>query len=587
MTAERHRRLRGLPLSPGLAIGHACLMGERLAIPQRTLRPGEASQELARLEGAIAQTRRELLDLRDGVKRELGPREAEIFEAHLLFLDDPYLKREVEQKLFGERKGLEQAIAEVMEESERLLSAVEDAYLRERAVDLRDVGTRLLRHLLGRSQQDFFAAHDEVVVVAEELTPSQTVGLDRHKVKAFVTERGGATSHAAILARTMGVPLVSGVKDAQRRVAVGDRLIVDGYRGQVVVNPSADDEKAYRERRALLDGTARELAEFAALPSHTVDGVHVALKANVGTVADVEWAKQTGAEGIGLFRTEVLFLDRDSFPPEEEQFAVYRQVVEMVAPRPVVIRTIDIGGDKFVRALPGLRGEANPYLGLRAVRLSLEHPEMFRAQLRAVLRAGAFGSAAILVPMISSVDEVRRVKALLRQAADEVRATGQQCAERLALGVMIEIPSAALLADAFLQEADFVSVGTNDLIQYTLAVDRSNERVTNLYDPLNPAVLHLLKRVAQAAAAAGKEASLCGEMAGDPIYTELLIGLGFRELSMSPHFIPEVKRVVRAVDSREAAELADCVLGRVTSAEVRRLLLRSLRRKKLPGVLLR
>ncbi|MGQ9560728.1 MAG: phosphoenolpyruvate--protein phosphotransferase [Candidatus Oleimicrobiaceae bacterium] len=586
MAIERRSRFRGLALSPGLAMGEACVVGERLAVPQRTLAPGEAAQELLRLEEAVDKTRRELVAIRNVVKKELGAREAEIFDAHLLFLDDPYLKREVERKLFVEHKGLEQAIAEVMADSERMLSAVEDSYLRGRAADVRDVGSRLLRHLLGRSQHEFFAAHADVVVVAEELTPSQTVGFDRSKVKGFVTERGGATSHAAILARTMGVPLVSGVKEVTLRVALGERLIVDGYGGQIIVNPSADDQEAYHQRRALLEGSARELAELATLPSQTLDGTEVTLLANVGTMADIDLARHMGAAGIGLFRTEMLFLNRDTFPSEDEQLAVYREVVERVAPLPVVIRTIDIGGDKFVRALPGLRGETNPYLGLRAVRFSLEHPDMFRAQLQAVVRASAYGPTAILVPMISSLDEVRRVKELFRQAIEHVRAAGQECGEHVPLGVMIEIPSAALLAHAIVREVDFVSVGTNDLIQYTLAVDRSNERVTSMYDPLSPGVLQLLQRVADAAQAAGKEASLCGEMAGDPVYTELLVGLGFRKLSMSPHFIPEVKRVVRAIDAGAARELADCALGGVTSAEIRRLLLRSLRRKKIGGVLL-
>ncbi|MDZ7384675.1 MAG: phosphoenolpyruvate--protein phosphotransferase [candidate division KSB1 bacterium] len=586
MGLTRPTRFRGVPLSPGLAMGQACLFGEHLAVPQRSLRPGEAAEELERLEHAVAQTRRELTELRDGVRKEIGAREAEIFEAQLLFLDDPYLKSEVERKLFVERKGLEQALAEVMEESERLLSAVEDPYLRERAVDMRDVGSRLLRHLMGRRQEAFLAAHEDVVVVAEELTPSQTVGLDRGKIKAFVTARGGATSHAAILARSMGVPLVSGVREVHRRVALGDRIIVDGTRGSVIVNPSPEDEKAYEERRALLEGTARELVELVKLPSLTRDGVPISLMANVGTLADLEWALQRGAEGVGLFRTEMLFIDRDSFPPEEEQFAVYRRLVEGVAPSPVVIRTIDVGGDKFARALPGLHGEANPYLGLRAVRFSLEHPDLFRAQLRAILRAARYGHVAILVPMISTVEEVRRVKAFLRQARDELEAGGLIPVPTVPLGIMIEIPSAALMVEALLREADFISVGTNDLIQYTLAVDRSNERVTNLYDPLHPAVLQLLKRVAEAAAAAGKEVSICGEMAGDLLYTELLVGLGFRKLSMSPHFIPEVKRVVRSVVLGEAQDLAACALSRATSAEIRRLLMRSLRAKKLPGVLL-
>lgn len=370
-----------------------------------------------------------------------------------------------------------------------------------------------------------------------------------------------------------------------RRVALGERLIVDGYGGQIIVNPSADDQDAYHQRRALLEGSARELAELATLPSQPPDGTEVSLLADVGTMAEIDLAMHMGAAGIGLFRTEMLFLNRDTFPSEDEQLAVYREVVERVTPLPVVVSTIDIGGDKFVRALSGLRGETNPYLGLRAVRFSLEHPDMFRAQLRAVVRASAYGPTAILVPMISSLDEVRRVKELFRQAIEQVRAAGQDCGENVPLGVIIEIPSAALLAHAIVREVEFVSVGTNDLIQYTLAVDRSNERVTSMYDPLSPGVLQLLRHVADAARAAGKEASLCGEMAGDPVYTELLVGLGFRKLSMCPHFIPEVKRVVRATDAGAARELADCALGGVTSAEIRRLLLRSLRRKKIGGVL--
>ncbi len=380
--------------------------------------------------------------------------------------------------------------------------------------------------------------------------------------------------------------MVSGVKDVHRRISLGDLLIIDGTRGSVIVNPSPEDERAYEERMALLAGSARELTELAGLPCKTRDGVPIALMANAGTMDDVDSALERGAEGIGLFRTEMLFLDRDSLPTEEEQFAVYRQIVQRAAPAAVTIRTIDVGGDKFTRALPGMRGELNPYLGLRAVRFSLQHPDLFGAQLRAIVRAAEYGQVSILVPMVCTLEEVRQVKRLLRQAIEEVRAAGLVQSPLVPLGIMVEIPSAALMVEAILREADFVSVGTNDLIQYTLAVDRSNERVTSLYDPLHPAVLQLLKRIADAAAAAGKEASVCGEMAGDPFYAELLIGLGFRKLSMSPYFLPEVKRVVRAVDLREAQELAECVLSRPTSADVRRLLTRSLRAKKLPGALL-
>ena len=585
MKTVRRKKLHGIALSPGIAIGVACIIGRKLPIPKRKIRSGEEKREKERLQRAVEATKIELTKLRDRVRRELGKRESDIFEAHLLFLDDLYLRTVVEFKLVHDRKNLELALAEVMEESEQMLSRVDNPYLRERALDIRDVGSRLLEHLLGTERQYFLDEHDDVVIVADELTPSQTVGLERAKIRGFVTERGGAVSHAAILARSMGVPLVSGLTNLTNVIQFGAQVIVDGFRGQVIIQPSEKEHKVYQEQLTLLKEEPDEIRELGELVSETRDGVRVKLYANIGSVNDITAVKEAGAEGVGLYRTESLFLEREEFPSEEEQFQTYKKIVEALSHMPISFRTLDIGGDKFISALPGLKSEANPYLGMRAIRLSLKHPEVFRNQLRAILRASAYGQVKIKFPMITSISEIRNAKSHLMFVKNELKESGIPFDENVPVGAMIEVPSAALIVEAILKEVDFISIGTNDLIQYTLAVDRSNERVSSLYDSLNPAVIQLLKKIQEAAHNEGKEVSICGEMAGDTAYTELLVGLGFRVLSMSSPFIYGVKLVVRTLKYEEAQIVAEKVLTMHDSTKIRQTLQKSLNAKGIPEIL--
>lgn len=572
-------------MSPGIACGAACIIGGKLPIPRRKLRPGEELAEKERLKSAIEIARSELTHLRDSVRQEIGKSESDIFDAHLLFLDDPYLQRVIEHKLVDERKNLEQALSEMIEESEQMFGKVDNAYLRERALDIRDVGSRLLDHLLGGERKYLFDEYEDVIIVADVLTPSQAVGLDRKKIRGFITERGGAVSHAAILARSMGVPLVSGLSGVTDYLQFGMSIIVDGYRGQVIIQPSQREMDTYRQQLAMLKEEPDELRQLSELAAETKDGVKITLYANIGLASNIQSVKEAGAEGVGLFRTEGLFLERDGLPDEEEQFRAYRKTVEALSPLPVTFRTLDIGGDKLISSLPGLESEANPYLGMRAIRFSFEHPAVFRDQLRAILRTSAFGKVKILLPMIASLTEIKTAKCHVEEVKTELRNSRIPFDEQIPLGAMIEVPSAAIIIDAILREVDFISIGTNDLVQYTLAVDRSNERVSKLFDPLNPAVLHLLKRIKDAASAAGKEVSICGEMAGDTAYTELLVGLGFTLLSMSSPFIYGVKLVVRTLNAAEAGEVAKKVLTMTESLKVRQALQRSLHAKGIPEIL--
>ncbi len=585
MKTVKRKKLRGIALSPGIAIGVACIIGSKLPIPKRKIRAGEAKYEKERLEKAVQATREELTTLRDQVKQELGKRESDIFDAHLVFLDDLYLRTLVEYKLVHDRKNLEHALAEVIEESEKMLGTVDNAYLRERALDIRDVGSRLLEHLLGRERMDLLEEYSEVIIVADELTPSQAVGLDRSKIRGFITERGGAASHAAILARSMGVPLVSGLANLSNILQFGSTIIVDGYRGMAILQPTESELTHYEEQQQLLQEEPDELRELSELHAETRDGARIRLYANIGSVDDLKMVKEAGAEGVGLYRTESLFLDRDAFPDEQEQYEVYRKIVEGMAPLQVTFRTLDIGGDKFISSLSGMKSEANPYLGMRAIRLSLEHPEVFRTQLRAILRASAHGALRIKFPMITSIAELKKAKSHIFAVQKELREKGIPFDHTTPIGAMIETPSAAIIVDAILREVDFISVGTNDLIQYTLAVDRSNERVGKLYNALDPAVIQLLKKIQEAATRAGKEASICGEMAGDTAYTELLIGLGFTTLSMSSPFIYGVKLVVRALQKGEALAVTQKVLTMTEASKIRQTLQKSLNAKGIPEIL--
>lgn len=538
-------------------------------IPKRKVDIGDIQKELNRLSKAIEESKKQLQHIKAKVEKEMGPEEARVFEAHLLFLEDAYFYSQVEKKIIDKGITLEMAIEEVIRDSAELLKETKDPYLRERAQDIRDVGKRLLRNLLGYERQSLLKDEKDIIIVAEELTPSDTVHLDKERIRGFVTEQGGITSHASILARSMGVPLVSGIIGFVRDLEIGETLLVDGFRGEVIRNPTRKEIAIFHRRVKDIKALAREEDRLAHLPAITLDGHKVDLLANIASEEDLPIALHSKAEGIGLYRTEIYFINREDFPSEEEQFEVYRRVAEKLSP--VTIRTLDLGGDKYHPIFPRPR-ELNPYLGYRAIRVSLEHPEVFKTQLRAILRAGAFGEIRVMFPMIATVEEVKTAKNILAEAKAELRERGVPYDEKIQVGAMIEIPSAAIIAELILKEVDFLSVGTNDLIQYTLAVDRSNERVSRLYEPLNPAVLRLLKSLAEKAERVGKEISICGEMAGDPRYTLLLLGLGFSKLSMSSVFIPHIKKIIRSSTIESARKLAAEVLKLGEIEEIKRLL---------------
>ncbi|NOZ55371.1 MAG: phosphoenolpyruvate--protein phosphotransferase [Calditrichaeota bacterium] len=522
MTRKTKRvKLYGLKVSPGLGMGKVCVIGEALKAPRWRISPEQVPGELQRLEDAIAKARQELQSIRDDLRERVGKREADIFDAHLLFLDDPYLRDGIRKRVTQDHLNVEAALEDVIQESAKKLSSVKDGYLRERAQDILDVGDRLLHHLLGEKQRCLVDEENDLVLVADQLKPANTAHLDRNKIKGVVTERGGPTSHAAILARSLGVPMVTGIRQIVETATLGSLAIVDGYRGQVILNPLARDIELFRRRQEELALQFAEEEQLKALESATADGRRVHLLANIASDEEVNLALAKGAEGIGLYRTEIHFLDREELPREEEQFEHYRRVVEKMAPRPVVIRTLDLGGDKMARFFP-IPPEDNPYLGLRAIRISLAFPDVFLEQLRALLRAGRYGDLRILLPMVTTVEEVEEARGLLEKAKEQLRNRGEKYAERVPLGAMIEVPSAAVIVRDLLKVVDFLSVGTNDLIQYTLAVDRSNVEVSRLYEALNPAVLRLLADLRAAAEEAGKEIGICGEMAGDTRYTAWL-----------------------------------------------------------------
>lgn len=567
-------KLRGIGVSPGIAWGRACIFGTPPKIIPRKIRVGQVARELSRLSQAIEMARRQLEELKDRISSQVSTNDANIFDAYLLFLNDPVFLAQIQKKLVEQRINVEAAVDAVIQESIAAFSSTKDNYLKERIQDIRDVGRRILDNLIGYTQECLIGEESELIIVAPEITPSQAAGLNTSQIKGLITEKGGPTSHAAILARSLGIPLVSGIPNIAHNIEVSSQILMNGTTGEVIINPTARQIENYRALVKVLEEQKKREKKIVGLPAVTLDGHKVQLMANIRTEEDIELAQMFHAEGIGLYRTEIHFIDRTDYPSEEEQFEHYHAIVARMAPFPVTIRTMDLGGDKFSPFFNGNHRyrERNPYLGLRAIRLSLRQPEIFKQQLRAVLRASAFGKVKILLPMIASVEEILQVKRLINQAMRELDQRELVYDPHLEIGAMIEIPSAALAIHAILKEVDFISIGTNDLIQYTLAVDRSNAQVSDLYEPLHPAVLQLLKMIADAAKQAGKEVSICGEMAGDVRYTKLLIGLGFNQLSMSSFFIPQVKRVIRSIRLSDAISLAECVLALTEVKKIKRLI---------------
>jgi phosphoenolpyruvate-protein phosphotransferase (PTS system enzyme I) len=556
----------GVAASSGVAIGKAFLLANpHLQI--ETVSIEDPSSEIKRLTDALEQAKADLREISERAEREMGPDKAAIFQAHLLVLEDPELVETVKGKIAAEKVNAESALHETAQTFIQLFEQMDNEYMKERAADIRDVTKRVLCHLLGVEFAAPSHLAEEVILVAEDLTPSDTAQLDRRYVKGFVTDIGGRTSHSAIMARSLEIPAVVGTTDVTREAAAGVTIILDGHEGRVIIDPTPEEIETYRKKQAEYERQKSELAKLVHTATTSQDGVHVELAANIGSVQDLAGALENGAEGVGLFRTEFLYMGRDDFPSEDEQFQAYKQVLEQMGEKPVVIRTLDIGGDKQL-AYMNLPQEMNPFLGFRAIRLCLEQQDLFRTQLRALLRASAFGNLKIMFPMIATLEEFRQAKAVLAEEKQALLDQGIAVSDRLEVGIMIEIPAAALIADQFAKEVDFFSIGTNDLIQYTMAADRMNERVSYLYQPYHPAVLRLIHRVIQAAHAEGKWVGMCGEMAGDPVAIPILLGMGLDEFSMSAGSILPARYQISRLTKETAARYTDTILSMSTSQEV-------------------
>jgi phosphoenolpyruvate-protein phosphotransferase (PTS system enzyme I) len=565
--------LRGTAVSAGVARGSALVLAcaNRSAAPQRTISPSEIGGERERFEAALARAASQLVALQRDVGERLGGTQADLFAAQRLALDDPGFRQHVVQLVEEKAVNVEAALSQVIDGYTRTLDAVPDLYLRERAADVRDVGRRVLSALIERQGMDDSEIPDGAIVVAEELLPSVTARLQLDRVRALVTERGSRFSHSSILARSLGTPAIAGVVEASARIRTGDRLIVDAVAGLVFVNPEAEVEREYDRVEAELRTYREGLRQLASVPSVTLDGASIVLRANVNKLADTEAALLYDADGIGLYRTEFAFSVRPRLPTEDEQYEFLARAAERFHPRKVVFRLLDLGGDKTLPYFP-LPSSRNPSLAQRGIRLLLRHPDVLKPQLRAILRVSADHPACILLPAVGGVEEVRQAREVIRQVQSELTASGVRFDPGIPVGAMVEIPSAALIARTLAEEVDFLSLGTNDLVQYVLAADREDEGIASYYQPLHPGVLRLIHAVAEAASSAGRDLTICGEMAGDPLHVELLLGLGLRELSVAPGEMLEVKNAIRSVRLADARELARAALALGTVAEVEALL---------------
>lgn len=570
--------LVGIGVSPGVCIGEVCLLNHRASAEEYPIEEHEVDDELQRFRWALSQAQQQLGEIKTGVASKQHLREhLYILDTHLMILEDDMLVEET-CKVIRQRINSEGALKRVLNQLRIMFDTIEDEYLRERRSDVDAVGERLLRILTGEQERTLGDLYRPALVVAHELSPADTMQMDRGKVLGFVTDKGGRTSHTAILARSLEIPAVVGLETITSLVYDQLPAIIDGSTGVVVLNPSPDTLEEYRQRKQFFDCQEKELVGLRQHPAETTDQQRIALRGNLELASEYPLATKHGAEGVGLFRTEFLYLGRTEPPDEEEQLEAYREVLERVHPAPVTIRTLDIGGDKFIPEL-NLTDEANPAMGLRAIRFSLREGNLFRTQMRAILRASAYGRVRIMFPMISGVAEIRTCKRILQEVQEQLHRDGLAYDPGLEIGIMIETPSAVLVAPFLAQEVDFFSIGTNDLIQYCLAVDRGNEHVAYLYDPLHPAILRALKLVCQAAREAGIDVSMCGEMAGEPLYSLVLLGLGLTELSMNPSCIPRVKRVIRQVSRQDGEELLEKLFSLKTGKEVSAYIDQEMRRR--------
>jgi phosphotransferase system enzyme I (PtsI) len=559
---------QGIGVSSGVATGPVFLLTtEEDRVVERVIGEEEIAREIARFEEALIATRRQLHEIQRQVSEAIGQESASIFDAHLLVVDDRSLVEEVIRGLSLHKKNVEAVLRVVADRYAQALLRVEDDYLRERAVDVRDVTRRILRNLSGSTSVSLARVQQPCIVVAHDLAPSEAAMINKEKVIAFATDLGSPTSHTAIMARALGIPAIVGLRDISVRVSSGDPVLLDGGKGVLIHRPTREDLEQYGKVEATRRTIQHNLAQLRDVPAETLDGYHVQLSANIELPSDVDSVLEHGASGVGLFRTEYLYLSRKTLPTEEEQTAMYTQVAERLKPAHAVIRTLDLGGDKFVSHVK-MPQEVNPFMGWRAIRFCLAQPEIFKTQLRAILRASRLGNIKIMYPMISNLEELLKANELLEQCKAELRAKGQAFDEDIDVGIMIEVPSAALTAHLLAPHADFFSLGTNDLVQYTLAVDRVNERIAYLYQPTHPAIVRLIKNTVDVGHQHGIWTGICGEMAGNPVMVPLLIGLGVDEFSVSSSLVPVVKDVIRKLRFSEAEALADSVLRQESAVDV-------------------
>ncbi|QCT22296.1 phosphoenolpyruvate-protein phosphotransferase PtsI [Jejubacter calystegiae] len=560
--------ISGILASPGIAFGKALLLKEdEIVIDRKKISADNVDQEVKRfLDGrAKASTQLEAIKVKAG--ETFGEEKEAIFEGHIMLLEDEELEQEIIALIKDKHATADAAAYEVIEGQATALEELDDEYLKERAADVRDIGKRLLRNILGLAIIDLSSIQDEVILVAADLTPSETAQLNLDKVLGFITDLGGRTSHTSIMARSLELPAIVGTGSVTSQVKNGDYLVLDAVNNKVYVNPSQEEIDAMRQLQTQVAEEKAELAKLKDLPAITLDGHQVEVCANIGTVRDVAGAERNGAEGVGLYRTEFLFMDRESLPTEDEQFEAYKAVAEACGAQAVIVRTMDIGGDKELPYM-NFPKEENPFLGWRAIRIAMDRKEILRDQLRAILRASAFGKLRIMFPMIISVEEVRELKQALEGYKAELRAEGKAFDEKIEIGVMVETPAAATIARHLAKEVDFFSIGTNDLTQYTLAVDRGNDMISHLYQPMSPSVLNLIKQVIDASHAEGKWTGMCGELAGDERATLLLLGMGLDEFSMSAISIPRIKKIIRNTNFEDAKVLAEQALAQPTTDEL-------------------
>ena len=560
-------RIQGISGSRGVAVGNVYrYIQEEIVIPDYTVAEDKVEEEIGKFAAAMAATLKQLDTIRQKALDEMGPEEAAIFEAHMQIAQDPSLSDGIKSLVESSHTNVVAATAQTIETFANIFLGMEDPYMRERGADIKDIGDRLMRNMLGMNPRGLSHISGEVILVAQDLAPSDTASLDKNVVKGIVTAAGGPTSHAAIMARTLEIPAVMGVGDIESFVD-GDKAVVLGTDGIVEINPSDADWDEYTNQAAAFQEELKRLRESANLEATTTDGHHVELFGNIGKAKDAKNALTMGAQGIGLYRTEFLYMENDELPAEDVQFEEYKKVAQDMKGKPVIIRTMDIGGDKELKCLD-LPSEMNPFLGYRAIRISLNRPDIFKVQLRALLRASAFGDIHIMYPMIASVEEVKQANAMLDECKEELTAEGKEFNKDIKVGIMIEVPAAAVISPILAKYVDFFSIGTNDLCQYTLAVDRMNEAIGSLYQPLHPGVLRLIKHVIDASHEQGKFTGMCGELAGDPVATMILLGLGLDEFSMTASSIPLIKNILRSVSKAECEEVANKALTMDTAEEI-------------------